>query len=86
VENRVAAVNADTAWDSAIIDRQGRVIAAEVDIAPRSVVLIETVHLGTGTSPFVTTGNRIGWICLALAVLWTGISTRSLRRRSIHIR
>jgi len=79
VENHVAAAKADTAWDSAIIDSHGRIHAAQVDTSSGSAVLVATIPLGSGRSPFVTTGNWIGWTCVALSVVWLLIAAARMR-------
>lgn len=81
IENRVSAVKADTAWGSAIIDANGRILARHVTTDPSSVVLVRDVALGTGRSPLVSTGDWIGWACLGLSVLWGVIVLRGRATR-----
>lgn len=79
VENRLAAVKADTAWDSAIIDPQGRILASHVNRRQSGALLVADVPLGRGDSAFVTTGNWLGWGCCALSLAWIVIATRERR-------
>lgn len=80
VENRVAAVKADTAWDSAIIDPEGRILAESVDTSKSSALLVETVPIGTGSSLFVTIGNWVGWMSVLLTAVWALLAVTGQRR------
>ncbi len=79
VENGLAAVKADTAWDSAIIDPEGRIVDARVTATASSGLLVATIAVGSGQTPFVTTGNWLGKLCVALTMLWFVIGVRSNR-------
>lgn len=71
VENRVAAVKSDQAYDSSVIDPYGRIVAEEIDPDGATAVVVADVPLGPGTR---TIWNRsagwqeIGWLVLALLV------------------
>ncbi len=65
VENRVAAVKADIAFDSAIIGPYGRILQRSVTPEGRREILVADVALGTGTAPSVQLGDWVGWLSLA---------------------
>jgi len=65
VENRVAAVKADVAFDSAVIAPSGRVLERAVSDEPEQAVLVADVPLGSGAAPAVRLGDWVGWAALA---------------------
>jgi apolipoprotein N-acyltransferase len=65
VENRVAAVKADIAFDSAIIAPSGRILERTVSTGAEQAVLVADVPLGTGMAPATRLGDWMGWLCLA---------------------
>lgn len=65
VENRVAMVKADVAFDSAIVDPWGRILARAVTPRPEQAILVADVPLGTANAPAVRLGDWVGWLCLA---------------------
>jgi apolipoprotein N-acyltransferase len=66
VEDRVAMVKADNEFDSVILDPYGRVLA-KVDTSKggRQATLVAAVPLGEGSSPWVSLGDWLGWVCVA---------------------
>ncbi len=65
VENRVAMVKADIAFDSAIIDPYGRIIKRAVKPESEPATLVADVPLGTANAPAIFLGDWVGWLCLA---------------------
>ncbi len=66
IENRVSMVKADSRYDSAIIDPWGRVLTKSVSRdGDRQVTLVADVPLGSGSSPWVSFGNWLGWLIVA---------------------
>ncbi|AFV12380.1 nitrilase/cyanide hydratase [Thermacetogenium phaeum DSM 12270] len=65
VENRVAMVKADIAFDSAIIDPYGRIIKRAVKPVSEPATLVADVPLGTANAPAIFLGDWVGWLCLA---------------------
>ena len=65
IENRVSMVKADNEFDSAIIDPYGRVLtkATTTDGGLRAT-LVAAVPLGSGSSPWVSLGDWLGWGCV----------------------
>lgn len=80
VENRVAAAKADTAWDSALIDPEGRILASHVTGRATDAILVANLPLGSGHSPFTSTGDWLGWLSVALTALWIVILATVTRR------
>jgi apolipoprotein N-acyltransferase len=81
VENRVAAVKADVAFDSAIIAPSGRVVERAVSSDAEQAVLVADVPLGSGESPVVRLGDWIGWLALAAMAVFAVLTVRSALRR-----
>lgn len=83
IENRVSMVKADSRFDSAIIDPWGRILASTVDPHGRTqATLVADVPLGSGTSPWVSFGNWLGWLTvLGSVVLVAGSFSLRLRDR-----
>jgi len=65
VENRVAMVKADVAFDSAIIDPYGRIIKRAIKPDSEPATLVADVPLGTANAPAIFLGDWVGWLCLA---------------------
>lgn len=64
VENRVAAIKADVAFNSAIIGPHGRILERAVTPEGRQKLLVADVALGTGRAPSVWLGDWVGWLSL----------------------
>jgi apolipoprotein N-acyltransferase len=65
VENRVALVKADGAYDSAIIDPTGRIVSKFVSASPSQALLLADVAPGSADAPLVLLGDWVGWACIA---------------------
>jgi apolipoprotein N-acyltransferase len=90
VENRVATIKAEHAWDSAIVDANGEIKAStdnSSDLGERAL-LIADVHLGPRSAPQLWLGNWTSWFVLAGFALLAVCAVRTLgaghrrRRRS----
>jgi apolipoprotein N-acyltransferase len=83
VENRVAMVKADVAWDSVIAAPNGRVLAS-TDIHTEfggQAVLVADVPLGPRGAPFTRYGGApFQWFAYALTVVMAGVMFASWRR------
>ncbi|HEX9681648.1 MAG TPA: nitrilase-related carbon-nitrogen hydrolase [Acidimicrobiales bacterium] len=68
IENRVSMVKADSRFDSAIIDPWGRVVEKTVDPGGTTQeTLVADIPLGSGSSPWVSYGDWIGWLTVIAA-------------------
>jgi len=65
IENRAAMVKADTAYDSAIIDPYGRILASTATPEGVAAVLVAEVPLGATNALYTRLGDWVGWLCLA---------------------
>jgi apolipoprotein N-acyltransferase len=81
VENRVPAAKADTAWDSAIVDSDGRIVARKISTEGGATVLVADVHLGTGTTFYTRHGDVLGWTAVGAAGLWSLYAGSAVARR-----
>lgn len=69
VENRVARVKADAAYDLAVIDPYGGMIEWVADDDAGQAVLVTDVPLGTGNTYYSRLGDWVGWLSLVGMVL-----------------
>jgi len=65
VENRTAVVKADIAFDSALIDPQGRIVNSTASPEAAREILIGEVPLGPLQTWVRLLGDWFGWLCLA---------------------
>ena len=65
VENRTAVVKADIAFDSALIDPRGRILASAVSPEAEREILIAEIPLGPQQTWVRHLGDWFGWLCLA---------------------
>jgi len=68
IENRLTIIKADSAYDSAIIDPYGRILASAVTPRGARATLLARVPAGTGHTPQVRFGNLGGWITVSAAL------------------
>ena len=77
VETRLAAIKADVAWDSAVIDPNGRIVASHVTKDKTAAVVVADVRLGSGRSVYDSVGDIVGWACVLLTLGWFVIGLRA---------
>jgi apolipoprotein N-acyltransferase len=65
VENHVAMVVTGAAYASAIIDPYGRQIALDSGYEGGQLTMVGDVPLGTGPTPYTSSGDVLGWVSLA---------------------
>ncbi len=80
VENRVAAVKADVAFDSAIIAPDGRILSASVTPDGAQTVLVADVPMGGASSVVVCLGDWVGWLALVGMVTFLTLDLVTSRR------
>lgn len=80
VENRVAAVKADVAFDSAILAPDGRIVASAVARHPAQQIVVADVPMGTGRAPAGRWGDWVGWLCLIGAVCFLALDLTTGRK------
>ena len=83
VENRVAMVKADTAWDSVVVAPNGRVLASDnihTQLGGQEL-LVADVPLGPRGAPFTRYGGApFQWLAYALTLVMAGVMVASRRR------
>jgi apolipoprotein N-acyltransferase len=83
IENRVAMVKADNEFDSAIIDPYGRVLRkVATSDGGLQATLVAAVPLGSGSSPWVSVGDWVGWATVGGAVVLVAGAWRTRRATS----
>jgi len=80
VENRVALVKADVAFDSAIVAPDWRIVARAVTPEGRAATLVADVPLGTADAPAVRLGDWVGWLCVVGMVILAALDVVTARR------
>ena len=65
IETRTSIVNAEKAFDSAIVDPYGRILEQTISLEPAQAVLVQDVPLGSADSFYLKTGDVLGWAALA---------------------
>jgi len=80
VENRVALVKADVAFDSAIVDPYGRIVERAVTPDPAPALLVADVPLGASDAPAVRLGDWVGWLCVVGMVVFAALDVVTARR------
>lgn len=86
IENRVAMVKADVAWDSVLVAPNGRVIASTAMHAERGgqALLVADVPLGPLNAPFTQYGNTpFQWLVYAATLVMIGCMATSWRHRKV---
>ncbi|KAF4692233.1 hypothetical protein FOZ62_024599 [Perkinsus olseni] len=78
IENGIPVVKADGAWDSAIIDASGRVVASFQSIEPVERVLVGEVPLGGSRTIAAILGDLFAMICLAYVVVVVLLSLKGV--------
>jgi apolipoprotein N-acyltransferase len=80
VENRVAIVKADVAFDSAIVDPYGRILARAVTPEGEQAVLVADVPLGSADAPVIRLGDWVGWLCVVGMIILAALDVVTARR------
>ena len=87
VENRVAAVKADVAFDSfdsAVIGPDGRILARAVTPEGAQEVLVTEVPLGARNAPAMWLGDGLGWLALGGMFAFLALDVTTARRARLH--
>ena len=67
VENRLSVIKAESAYDSAIIDPYGNILASRVTPAGSTAVVEAAIPVGGGQAPLTILGDLWGWVIVASA-------------------
>lgn len=80
VENHTAIVMTGAAYVSAIIDQNGHQIALDTSYEGSPLVMVADVPMGSGATPYTSTGDLLGWVALAGLVFFIVFSSIVLKR------
>jgi apolipoprotein N-acyltransferase len=70
IENRIAIVMADVAYNSAIVDPYGHVLELVITPEGSQALLIADMPLGTGNTLYSRFGDWLGWLSLAIMIFF----------------
>jgi len=65
IETRTGIVNAEKAFDSAIVDPYGHILEETSTLEPTQAILVADLPLGTADSTYLKLGDLLGWVALA---------------------
>lgn len=86
VENRVAMIKADVAWDSVLVSPNGRVVTRTVVETERGgeALLVADVPMGPGGAPFTRTGGLpFQWLAYTATAVMIGSAAVARRRNRV---
>lgn len=79
IENRVAMVKAEDAFNSAIIDPRGNVVSKAVSTTPQQALLVSDVTVADTTTLYARTGDWLGWLSLGLYVAAAFLTGKAIK-------
>lgn len=82
VENHTAIVATGAAFFSVIVDGNGRQIALDTDYEGSPLVMVADVPMGSGATPYTSTGDLMGWVALAGLAFFVIFSSVVMKRKS----
>jgi len=74
IETRTGIINAEKAFDSAIVDPYGRILEQTSSLEPSQAILVADLPIGTADSLYIRLGDLPGWIALAGMAFFTFFS------------
>jgi len=80
IETRTGIVNAEKAFDSAIVDPYGRILEQTSTRDPVQAILVADLPLGTADSLYLKLGDWLGWVALAGMAFFTIFSKNLVKR------
>jgi apolipoprotein N-acyltransferase len=79
IETRTGIVNAEKAFDSAIVDPYGRILEQTSTLEPTQAILVADLPLGTTDSPYLKLGDLLGWVALGGMAFFTIFSKKLVK-------
>ena len=76
IETRTGILNAEKAFDSAIVDPYGRILEETSTKEPTQAVLVANLPLGTADSLYLKLGDLLGWVALGGMAFFTIFSKK----------
>ena len=86
IETRTSIVNAEKAFDSAIVDPYGHILQETISTEPTQAILIADVPLGTADTLYLTLGDWLGWAALAGMIFFTIFSGKLVKQQQTAAR
>ena len=80
IETRTGIINAEKAFDSAIVDPYGRILEETSDVTPSQAILVADLPIGTADSLYIQLGDVLGWVALAGMAFFTFFSGKLEKR------
>ena len=74
IETRTGIINAEKAFDSAIVDPYGRILEETSSTTPSQAILVADLPIGTADSLYIQLGDVLGWVALAGMAFFTFFS------------
>ena len=81
IETRTSIINAEKAFDSAIVDPYGHILQETVSTEPTQAILIAEVPLGTADTLYLKLGDWLGWAALAGMIFFTIFSGKLVKQQ-----
>ncbi len=82
IETRTSIVNAEKAFDSAIVDSYGHILKQSISLEPTQTILVADIPLGTANTPYLFLGDWLGWVALAGMAFFTIFSKKLVKRHT----
>ena len=79
IETRTGIVNAEKAFDSAIVDPYGRILEQTSTLEPTQAILVADLPLGTADSLYLKLGDLLGWVALGGMAFFTIFSKKLVK-------
>jgi apolipoprotein N-acyltransferase len=76
IETRTGILNAEKAFDSAIVDPYGRILEQTSTKEPAQATLVADLPLGTADSLYLKLGDVLGWVVLGGMAFFTIFSKK----------
>ncbi len=80
IETRTSIVNAEKAFDSALVDPYGHILEETISTEPTQAVLVTDIPLGSADTPYLKVGDLLGWVALAGMAFFTFFSGKLVER------
>ena len=80
IETRTGIINAEKAFDSAIVDPYGHILQETSDVTPSQAILVADLPIGTAESLYIQFGDWLGWVALAGMAFFTFFSGKLEKR------
>lgn len=80
IENRVAIINSEKAFDSAIVDPYGHILEETVSVTPEKAILVADIPISTETTIYQYLGDWFGWLTLIGMLMFMFFSKKLIKK------